>query len=108
MWNWLKGFDLRRWWIAAIAVGLVITVTAIAAKNAGCILIGLGTVALGFGEWMNHRMESQTSKAGTLTTFERHNRALGIIVDIVGILLFVLGVFLLIALSVPQMPPQSN
>jgi len=28
---WLKGLDLRRWWIAAIAVGLAITVAAIAA-----------------------------------------------------------------------------
>jgi hypothetical protein len=66
--DWLKGLDLRRWWIAAIAVGLAITVAAIAAKDHGNILIGLGIGACGFGDWMKHRMETKIKTGGTLTT----------------------------------------
>ncbi len=96
MWDWLKGFDLRRWWIAAIPVGVVIAVASIAAKDHAVTLIGLAIVTVGFGEWMNHRMETEIRKDGTLTTFERNNRALGIAMDIVGGVLFALGILPLI------------
>lgn len=99
MWEWLKGLDLGRWWIAAIALGIVIIVAAVAAKDYAVILIGLGIIAAGFGEWMNHRMETEIRKDGTLTTFERKNRALGLMMDVVGVVLFLLGVIPLIVLA---------
>ena len=88
--------SLRRWWIAAIAVGLAITVAAIAAKNHGGILIGLGIGACGFGDWMNHRMETKIKAGGTLTTFERKNRPLGLSLDGIALLVIVLGLLLII------------
>ena len=42
--DWLKNFDLRRWWISAIVVGLVITLAALPVDNRGCILVGLGII----------------------------------------------------------------
>ncbi len=97
MWDWLKALDLGRWWKVAIAVGVVIAVTAVAAKDRPSLLIGLGMIAGGFGEWMNHPMEMEPRAGGMLTTFERKNRALGLIFDILGLLLIVIGLFSLLA-----------
>jgi len=87
MWDWLKALDLGRWWKVAIAVGVVITVVAIGVKDRADTLIGLGMISGGFGEWMNHRMESTNKAGGVLTTFERKNRALGLAFAILGLLL---------------------
>lgn len=65
--EWLKNFDLRRWWIAAIAVGVAVVFAALAAKDRDVVLIGLGIVSCGFGEWLNHRMEMEIGPRGTLT-----------------------------------------
>jgi hypothetical protein len=100
MWDWdsLKGFNLRRWWITAIAVGAIFTVAAIAIQNPAATLVGLGIVAMGFGEWMNHPipMEIDVRKAETLTTIERENHPLGVTIDVIGIALFILGIIALV------------
>jgi len=101
MLDWLKNFDLKRWWIALIAVGLVIVIASVAAKDrniaVGIAGVGLGIVACGFGEWMNHRMEMEFVKGGTLTTFPRINRPLGFALDALGIILIVTGLYRLFA-----------
>ncbi len=79
MLDWLRNFDLRRWWIAAIAVGVAVLVPASATKDHDIAIIGFGIVACGFGEWMNHRMETEIKNNGTLTTFPRVNRLQGIV-----------------------------
>jgi hypothetical protein len=91
--SWLEKLDLQRWWKVAIAVGVAIVVPAVSVKDQGFALIGLGVIALGFGEWMNHRMETQIKYSGTLTTFERVNRPMGLALDGVGIILIALGLF---------------
>jgi hypothetical protein len=87
MWDWLKSLDLGRWWKVAIATGLVIAVIAIGVKDRADTLIGLGMISCGFGEWINHTMETTTKAGGTLTTFERKNRTLGLAFAILGLLL---------------------
>jgi hypothetical protein len=89
--DWLKGFagklDLARWWKVAIVVGLAILLAALAAKDRDVIVIGLAIVACGFGESFNHPMETEIRHEGTLTTFERANRPLGLTLDAIGIAL---------------------
>ena len=58
----LKNFVPQRWWFALIAVGLVIGVAAVAAANYDVALIGLGMRAGGFGEWINHGIETDFAK----------------------------------------------
>jgi hypothetical protein len=91
--DWLKQFDLRRWWIAAIAVGLVISLAAIAANNRDALLVGLGIISCGFGEWMNHRMETEIMRRGTLTTYPRVNRPIGLTLDGLGFMLATAGLY---------------
>jgi hypothetical protein len=69
--SFAEKLDLARWWKVAIAVGLTILLAALAAKEHDFSVIGLGIIACGFGEWLNHRMETQIKHGGTLTTFER-------------------------------------
>jgi hypothetical protein len=94
--DWLKGFDLSLWWRAAIAVGLAITIAALAANNLPLILIGLGIVACGFGEWVNHPMLIEFMRGGTLTSHPRFNRPLGLMLDALGIALVGFGIYRLI------------
>jgi hypothetical protein len=95
--DWLKGFaeklDSARWWKVAIAVGLAILLGALAAEDRDFEVIGLGILACGFGEWFNHRMETEIRQGGTLTTFERVNRPLGLTLDAIGILLVAFGLY---------------
>lgn len=95
--DWLKNFDLRRWWITAIVVGLVITLAALPVDNRGCILVGLGIISCGFGEWMNHRMKVEPSYHGRLITYPRVNRPIGLALDALGILLAAIGLYRLVA-----------
>jgi hypothetical protein len=98
--DWLKGFaeklDLARWWKVAILVGLAIVVAALAAKDRDVVVIGLAIIACGFGEWLNHRMEMEIRHGGKVTTFERVNRPLGLVLDAIGIVLAGFGFFYLL------------
>ena len=95
--DWLKSFveklDLARWWKVAIVVGLAILLAALAAKDRDLVVIGLGIIACGFGEWLNHRMEVETMRGGTLTTFERVNRPIGLTLDAIGVALVAFGLY---------------
>ena len=89
----LKNFVPRRWWFALIALGLVIVVAAVAANNNDVALIGLGIVAGGFGEWMNHRMEMDFVNRAMLAAYHRDNRPTGDALDGVGFILIVAGLY---------------
>jgi hypothetical protein len=94
--NWLKNFDFARWWQAAIVVGVVTLLAALAAGERGIAIIGLAGVFCGFGEWMNHRKEMQIRHGGTLTTYERVNRPQGLVLAGIGVFLALIGFYRLI------------
>jgi hypothetical protein len=91
--GWLKNFDLRRWWITAGVVGLVITLAALPGDNRGGILVGLGVISCGLGEWMNHRVSVEKRYHGTLITYPRLNRPIGLVLDGLGIVLTAVGFY---------------
>lgn len=95
--DWLKNLDLARWWIMAIAVGVVITTAALAVKDRSFAIVGLGIVAVGFGEWFNHPKEMMIYRTGTLTSYERKNRAVGVALVVIGLLLVLVGTVRLLA-----------
>jgi hypothetical protein len=91
--DWLKNFDLDRRWNVAMAAGVAIILASVAVKNRDGILIGLGVFGLGYGEQMNHQKMMEWVNGGTLTSFHRVNRPLGLIVTAVGLGLFAIGVY---------------
>lgn len=96
MTDWLQKLDLQGWWKVAIAVGVVILLAALAAGDRGFAVIGLGIIAAGFGEWMNHRMETEILHGGQFTTYERVNRPMGLALEGIGIFLIALGLYLVV------------
>jgi hypothetical protein len=95
--DWLKNFidklDLGRWWKVAIVIGVAILFGALAAEDRDMIVFGIAVTLCGFGEWLNHRMETEFRHGGTLTTFERVNRPLGLTLDVIGIALAAFALF---------------
>lgn len=94
--DWLKNFDLERWWNAVIVVGLAVLVAGVAAKDRAIVLIGLGMIAAGFGEWLNHGKQMEFMGAGMLTSFPRQNRVAGLLLLTLGILLMAFGLYRLL------------
>lgn len=86
-----------RWWIAAIVVGLAVTVVALPAHNASGILVGLGIMSCGFGEWINHRIRTEARYHGKLITYPRVNRPIGLALDGLGILFAAIALYRLVA-----------
>jgi hypothetical protein len=89
--GWLSKLDFARWWKVLIAVGVAFVLGALIAKDVAFQVIGLGIVASGFGEWMNHRMEMEPRHGGVVTSFERKNRFIGVFLDVVGVILILTG-----------------
>lgn len=97
--DWISKLDLGRWWKVLIGCGVAITVAALAVNDRVFATIGLGMIGVGFGEWFNHPKEMQFYARGILTTYERKNRVLGIVLDTLGCILIFIGV---VRLAIPQ------
>jgi hypothetical protein len=91
--GWLKKFNLQSWWIAAIPIGIIISGAALAAKEQGIILVGIGVVTLGCGKWMNLRLETENERGRTLAKIERKTSSLGPLLDSIGIISLACGLY---------------
>jgi hypothetical protein len=101
--DFLKTFDLTHWWNKLIAVGVPIIVAALAANERGLIFIALGVIAFGLGESINHRKEIEITPpnvyvpAAMITSYHRSMRPLGVVFDVAGLILIVVGFWKLLA-----------
>jgi hypothetical protein len=95
--DFLKGFDLTRWWYQLIAVGVIIVPAALAAKERGLLYIALGMIACGFGESLSWGKSIEFTPAtiyvpaAQITRWVRYTRPLGIAFDAIGMPLVVFG-----------------
>jgi hypothetical protein len=100
--DWLKGFELDLWWNKLIAVGVAIVVAALAAKERGLIFVGLGLIAIGFGELLNHRRHESITPPSAwqpqflITGHLRMPHPLGLAIDGVGVILMLVGLYRLL------------
>jgi hypothetical protein len=94
--EWLRNFDLEQWWNVAIVAGLGITIASLTAKNREGAILGLGILAWGFGEKLNHPRREAHFPNGILTSHRRDNGLPGLIVCAIGVGLFIFGVYGLI------------
>lgn len=94
--DWFKDLDLRNWWIAVLFAGVAISTAAIAVKLVPAILIGLGIMAIGVGEWINHPYQEQLGQGYKITGHPRRPKPSGLLIGAVGVLLLALGLYRLI------------
>jgi hypothetical protein len=96
----MKKFDLQHWWNLMAVAGAVIAVTFFIAQLTHGFLLGLGLLLFGIGERINHPMRSEIVRreiVGSSITTESNPReptGLGISLDVIGILLVGIGLFL--------------
>jgi hypothetical protein len=102
--NPLSGMSLDEWYKALIAVGLALLLVSVVAGIKPIILISLGTVTLGFGEWINHPERSghlprtAFDPGFIVTSTARKWNLGGAALDAVGLALAAFGTYRLIML----------
>jgi hypothetical protein len=102
----LDAFKLDHWWhVVAIAGGLI-AVAAVPVQFVAAFLIGLGLLFFGAGEWVNHPRQTQVKGAKVVGIYKVTGnpwkpKVHGILMDALGIGLFGLGIFRLLAPSAP-------
>jgi len=96
----LKDFDLEHWWKMLAGAGVAIVVASIAVKFVPTILIGLGLLLIGLGEWRMHpRIQYPVGTpldGGIVTITPRMLSPLGLAADGLGGLLGVVGLIKLV------------
>jgi hypothetical protein len=101
----LDRFKADRWWNVVAAAGGLIAVAALWQQFIAAFPIGLGLLSFGVGEWINHppRTEIARSVVVNIHTKTGSNSwrptVLGVILDGLGVGLFVFGIIRLLALS---------
>ncbi|MEQ8283285.1 MAG: hypothetical protein RIC04_15005 [Parvibaculum sp.] len=94
--------DLKQystWYVALIAVGAVIASASAASGNAAALLVGLGFVLVGVGEFINHpfRSDIQFDDVGRpayqISGRARAPKVVGLAVDAFGVVLLLLGLY---------------
>lgn len=60
----LDSFDFKHWWKAVVAAGVALAVAAVAAKHHALLVVGLGLISCGVGEWINRPLQQTLVQEG--------------------------------------------
>jgi hypothetical protein len=93
-------FPIKAWYHLLIALGIAgaaaaLTVDLKGIQNTHALLVSLGVLLVGIGEWINHPYQAFLS--GSCRGHPRNSSALGVLCDIAGMALFAVGVWKIMA-----------
>jgi hypothetical protein len=94
----LKNFNLEHWWKLLAAAGATIVVASVTVKSVPTILIGLGLIACGIGEWKNHPLQTKVGPGFKITSYPWSASVLGLVLDSCGLVVLGIGLYRLLAL----------
>lgn len=101
----LSRLKLQYWYHVLIVLGAAgalasMTVELKGVANAHALLVSLGLISLGIGEWVNHPLQTKLVRphaympgGGYITSHPRHNSAIGIAFDVLGFALVALAIY---------------
>ncbi|MEY9110425.1 hypothetical protein ABH999_006621 [Bradyrhizobium yuanmingense] len=92
----LSKISLDEWWKVVATAGGAIAVAAVAAKFTPAVLLGVGLLLFGVGEWFNHPLQTKVGIGFKITGHPWRPRLFGIVMDVVGLALAFLGLYRLI------------
>jgi len=104
--SWVK---VEHWYHLLVALGATgvvasLTVDVKGIANAHALLLSLGVMLIGIGEWINHPLQTRLMRptfyapnGGVISGHPRNPSNLGIIFDILGFLIFVVALFKIVA-----------
>jgi hypothetical protein len=95
--DFLKSFELHLWWRALFAVGVAVTIAAVAAKERDTIILGAGVATFALGEWINRPQAGEMLPGMILKTwYVRRPCISGTVLNAAGLGLIAYGAFRLL------------
>lgn len=96
----LEKFDLEHWWKASVAAGVALAVAAAAIGHNALLLIGVGFLCFGVGEWINRPIQQALHRGhgvqGVITSYPWRPKPFGLAMDTIGVVAFCIGFYRLI------------
>ena len=93
----LSKWDLQHWWKLLAAAGALMAASSAPAIFVPGVLMGLGLLFLGIGEWINHPIQMKRSGGVTTESYPWRFNFPGVLLDVIGTGLFLFGLFRLLA-----------
>lgn len=81
---------------ARLVAGVALCVAAVAVSNNHLLLVGLGMVLGGIGEFINHERQSRYVPGGIATGYPRRPRVAGLLFDALGLVVGITGLLRLL------------
>ena len=86
-------FDDRHWWTAIVIFGSGFLVASVIVKEYNLVVIALGIVVLGLGEFYSHPMQINVRPNVVVTSYPRKLSWLGLLLDVTGLALIATGIY---------------
>lgn len=93
----LSKWDLQHWWKLLAAAGALMAASSAPAIFVPGVLMGLGLLFVGIGEWINHPIQMKRSGGVITESYPWRFSVTGVVFDTAGIGLFCFGLFRLLA-----------
>ena len=96
--NFPKDFDDRAWWILVAIAGALIAAASAPVTFVPGVLVGLGLLAFGVGQWIDHPIRTTVNARFKITGYPWHPSVSGVTLSLGGGALFAIGLYRLLAL----------
>jgi hypothetical protein len=83
----------EHWYKAVLAAGVVLAAAAVAVAHKPLLILGIGMVFWGIGEFINHPYREKVGYGFKVTGHPWEPKLLGILLDMIGAVLIVFGLF---------------
>lgn len=99
----MSNFNIRAWYKGAVTAAVALLGVGAIAHEQALILLAVGLLLLGLGEWINHPFQTQIipptfgMPGGGIASGEaRRPKLFGMVLDLIGLGLLALGLFRLV------------
>lgn len=96
----VRNLVLDHWYKVVIALASVVLVLSLTLPlqfpNKAVFAMALGALIFGFGQWINHPLQTQLGPGVKITSYNRKARLSGVLTELGGVVIFALGLYLLL------------
>lgn len=89
----LGGISFKHWFTGWIAVSAAALIGSIAAHERDFALIAVGSLLFGFGQWVNHPVQTGIGHGYITTGYPRSSKPFGLLLEGLGLLVIAIGIY---------------
>jgi hypothetical protein len=90
-------WDLEHWWKLMAMAGALLAIASAPTRFGPGVLMGLGLLLFGAGQWNNHPIQTKRSGGQIVESYPWHPYFFGLLLITIGIGLFCFGLYRLVA-----------